>query len=274
MKRGAAALIGLLAAACAGAAPATDAPVRGLADIAGQWDIVSFNGYAPRRLDTDGQRHAYVDFSTDGASFTIECNYTGMRARIADNGRLVALSDEDIQTAASCGPERNRRESAFFAFLRGSPTIMQRGDELLLSHGGQRLQLQRADARQRAMLPTSLVGFDGAWRADIVYLEIAPGHNGNLIAGLDGAPAELSFDNNVVTLRFDCETVETGWRMTAPGVIVADALGRDTSGGCRLSQEDRDHVASLVSGAIATERISADAMHIVNGDVRAVLVRG
>lgn len=273
MTRGAGALVGLFLSACAAASSPDTTPVRGMADIAGQWDIVSFDGHTPRRLDADGGRHAYVDFSTDGATFTIECNYTGMRARI-ENGRLVALPHEDIQTAMGCGPERNRRESAFFAFLRGSPTIAQRGaDELVLTRGGQRLELQRAEVRQRAMRPTSLLDFDGAWRADIVYLQIAEGHTGNLIAGLDGAPAEFSFDNNVVRLRFDCETAEAGWRMTAPGVIETDALRRRTTGGCRLSQEERDHVASLISGAIAAERISPEMMQIVNGDVRAVLVR-
>jgi hypothetical protein len=87
--------------------PGTEAPVASLSEIAGQWDIVSFNDYRPQRLDSDGRRHAFVDIAESGGlSFAIECNYSGMAARIDAAGRLAPASSDDVHvtTAMGCGP--------------------------------------------------------------------------------------------------------------------------------------------------------------------------
>ncbi len=117
------------------APPATTGPVATpltLQAIAGQWDIVSFEGHRPARLDSDGQRHAFVDIRGSDLSFAIECNYSGMSARL-DGDRLVATSNDNMQTEMGCGPEREGRDAAFFALLRGGPTVSQPSANALLT---------------------------------------------------------------------------------------------------------------------------------------------
>src|SRR5688572_19205138 len=80
-----------------------------LADIEGPWDIASFDGYRPARLDSDGQRHAFVNIQGNDVAFAIECNYSGMAARL-EAGRLVATSNDNVQTEMGCGPEREGRD--------------------------------------------------------------------------------------------------------------------------------------------------------------------
>lgn len=259
-------------AQCSAPAPA-DESIGNISEIAGAWDIVSFDGYRPARLDSDGGRHAYVNIEGDSLSFAIECNYSGMRGRI-ENGRLVLLPSDAIQTEMGCGPEREARDAAFFAFMRSGANVTRAGDDrIVLENDGTQLELERADVRQRELLPTALEEFDGEWRTDIIYLRTVPGSGRNLVAFAEPANADFTFNNGLVRMTFDCETVEAQLTLAEPGVLKADAstLRRTTTGRCALPQDDRDRAASLMSGTLSAERIPPDAMHLVNSDLRAVL---
>lgn len=267
-----------LAAHCAppAAAPTNvQAPVTNISEIDGQWDIVSFNGYRPRRLDSDGGRHAYVDFIGDRVGFAIECNYSGIETARIENGRLVKVAGDDMQTEMGCGPEREARDEAFFAFLRNSPSIARRGaDELVFERGGVALELVRAEVRQRENAVSALAELDGAWTTAIVYETVEPGSGRNVLAfSTPPGTAAFTFANGALRMTFDCETAQTQLQLTAPGELTAAPPRRTTSGRCTLSQQDRDIAASLISGALTAERIEANMVHLVAGNVRAVLTR-
>ena len=91
----------------------TARPAKTLSDVQGEWDIVEFDGFRPQRLDTDGQRHAYVDIDAGGMRFTIGCNYSGVAGSIGGGGLLIpAVPDNGIQTQMGCGAERETRDTA------------------------------------------------------------------------------------------------------------------------------------------------------------------
>lgn len=260
-------------------APTTSASARtspaALSEITGAWDIVSFDGYRPARLDSDGQRHAFVDVGGDGISFAIECNYSGMRAGI-ENGRLVALSNEDVQTEMGCGPERERRDEAFFAFLRTSPAIVARTQSAMaLENDGVRLELERPEVRRRSLLPTRVSELDGGWRADIIYLRPEPGRTDNLLADLNGAPARFTIASGQIRLSYDCETVTAPIELAAPGDIQVNrgALHRSRSGECSITDANRNRVASLLANRLNAENIPPNGLYLEAGDVYAVLRR-
>ncbi len=255
--------------ASAGTSPAA------LSEITGAWDIVSFDGYLPARLDSDGQRHAFVDVHGDGISFAIECNYSGMRAGI-ENGRLVALSNEDVQTEMGCGPEREGRDAAFFAFLRTSPAIVARTESAMaLENDGVRLELQRPEVRRRALLPTRVSELDGGWRADIIYLRFEPGRTDNLLAELNGAPARFNIASGQIRLTYDCETLTAPIELTAPGDIQVNQSGvqRSRRGACSVSEVNRNRVASLLMSRLSAETIPPNGLYLEADDVYAVLRR-
>jgi hypothetical protein len=98
-------------------------PVASLTEIAGEWDIVRFDGHSPPRLDSDGQRHAYVNISPGGLNFSISCNHSGMAGLIRDGVLHPAPADQRTQTAMGCGREREARDDAFFGFFRARPQV-------------------------------------------------------------------------------------------------------------------------------------------------------
>ncbi|HEX8569458.1 MAG TPA: hypothetical protein VF699_05980, partial [Caulobacteraceae bacterium] len=119
--------------------------VASLVEITGEWDIVSFDGHSPPRLDSDGQRHAYVNILPHALHFSISCNHSGMQGRI-DGGVLhPAPRGESAQTAMGCGREREARDEAFFRFFRSRPQVaVLPGGRLRLSSPGHELVLERS----------------------------------------------------------------------------------------------------------------------------------
>jgi hypothetical protein len=269
-------LASMALANCASPAPA-GAPVSALLEIEGEWDIVSFDGYHPLRLDADGSRHAFVDFSLDSASFAIECNFSGMTARIDESGRLVETPPaESIVTTMGCGRERERRESDFFDFFRSKPTVTKIDEGLLkLESPGTLLVLQRAEVRRLGKLPQSLAEIEGQWKAVIIYHAMQPGGQRNLLAPLEGEAANLTISGGSIRLAFDCEVMEQKVSFVRPGELSSapGGLTRRTTPPCRIPQEDRDIAVSLISDVISVEAIDSSRLHIVSGQVRAVLER-
>ena len=197
-------LISCIPAASEGGAP-TEPPVTGIAappvtnptpvasssEILGQWDIVSFDGYEPSRLE-GSKRAAFVDFGSDGVGLRIECNYSGASGRVVD-GRFVAKPHDGVQTAMGCGPEREARDAALFAFFRrGNPDVEHLSDgRLLLTSGDRQLQLERPAKRRLAFLP-SPQELLGEWRiVEITQYHEAGGYSG---IGLGDTPGRIVFD--------------------------------------------------------------------------------
>ena len=138
--------------------------VTSLAEIAGDWDIVAFDGHSPPRLDTDGQRHAFVDITGQGLSFAISCNYSGMRGRITGGVLHATPGDQGTQTAMGCGPEREARDAAFFDFFRSRPQVSLLSDgRLRMAAPGNELLLERSSVRRLATGP-ALSEITGTWR--------------------------------------------------------------------------------------------------------------
>jgi hypothetical protein len=69
-------------------APPVPVPVQNSAEIAGAWDVASFEGYEPRRL-SETNRAAFADFGLAGVGLRIECNYSG-RSGTVTGGPLRA----------------------------------------------------------------------------------------------------------------------------------------------------------------------------------------
>lgn len=138
--------------------------VSSLAEIEGEWDIVSFDGHSPPRLDNDGQRHAYVDIGREGLRFAISCNHSSMSGRIQGGVLHRAPVDPGMQTEMGCGPEREARDEAFFRFFRSRPQVtLLPGQRLRMAAPGHELLLERSSVRRLAMGP-GLAEISGSWR--------------------------------------------------------------------------------------------------------------
>lgn len=156
--------------------------------VAGQWDVVSFEGYRPARLIGTG-RAAYADFGSGGVSLRMECNYTGRPGAVRDGRFALGDDSNSVQTSMGCGPERGSREARFFGFFEQAPTIETLGpDRLRLRAGASELLLERPAVRRLSNLP-SRAELDGAWRMmDITRYLPEGGVSGT---GLSEIPGQL-----------------------------------------------------------------------------------
>jgi heat shock protein HslJ len=167
--------------------------VQSYAEIAGAWDVASFEGYEPRRL-SGTNRAAFADFRPDGVGLRIECNHSG-RAGTVKDGRFVPSADNDgIQTAMSCGPVRNGRESRFFTFFEKNPAIERLGPERLrLKSGGTELILERPALRRLKFVPAP-ADLEGKWRLlELTRYHPEGGYSG---IGLSEVPGRLVFSGD------------------------------------------------------------------------------
>ncbi|MGZ8998967.1 MAG: hypothetical protein ACXW2T_08940, partial [Allosphingosinicella sp.] len=190
-------------------------PVTDSASIAGQWDVVRFEGYEPRRL-SGTVRAAFADFSEDGVALRIECNYSG-RAGVVREGRFSTSGRNDrAQTAMSCGPERNARESRFFTFFESGPVIERRGsDELHLRAGNSELILQRPATRRLAFLPTA-DRLQGRWRLlEVTRYLPGGGHSG---IGLSEVPGRIVIAGDRISYN-RCPRYGLGFILGADGTV-------------------------------------------------------
>ena len=150
----------LAIAACGDPTPPPGEPgtlVTSLSEIAGPWDIARFGDYEPSRLDGSGIRRAYVNVGRKGLAYTIECNYSGNPAHIDRHGVLHDETKDGSRftTLASCGPEGDAREGAFYGFFSSRPKVSWlSGGRLRLANGRTVLILERPETRRLANVPT------------------------------------------------------------------------------------------------------------------------
>lgn len=185
------------------------------ANVAGQWDVVSFDGYRPQRLaGTD--RAAYADFGTNGVSLRMECNYTGRPGHVA-NGRFVSEPAGDrIQTQIGCGPERGPRETRYFGFFELSPSVEFVGISRLRLHTGQgELVLERPSVRRLSYL-VSHDDLQGEW--EMLQVSWFPPAGGVAGIGLSDAPNRIIIERDRLRFR-SCPEVDLTFRYTEDGEL-------------------------------------------------------
>lgn len=209
-------------------------PVRTNAEIAGQWDIVSFQGYAPRRRLQGTTRAAIADFRDGRVALRIECNGSGVTGEVRD-GRFWARPGDRIQTLMGCGPVKEARDAALFGFFDRNPTVERLGEgRLRLTAGRDVLLLERPATRRLAFLPTPQQLL-GEWRlVEIVRYDAEGGIVG---VGLSDVDARVTFDGITAAVA-PCPGSEIPYRYTKDGRIENSASTR-VAGACPALSAER-----------------------------------
>lgn len=160
-------------------------------EIAGRWDIVSFEGYRPVRM-MDAVPAAFAEFTDDGVALRIECNYSGAAGEVRDD-RWVSRPHDELQTAMACGPERHSRERRLFSFFDLEPSAEKLPNGRLRFVAEEReLILERPEVRRLdyRMPPNAL---EGEWRLEMVHLYHEKGGYSGI--GLSEIPGRLRFES-------------------------------------------------------------------------------
>ena len=247
-------------------------PVASLAEIAGEWDIVSFDGHAPPRLDADGRRHAYVDIAAQGMRFAISCNHSGMAGRIEGGVLLRAPVDDGMQTAMGCGSERQAREAAFFRFFRARPEVALLDDgRLRLRNADHELVLERASVRRLAMGP-SLTEIEGSWRVVGFTRFVGGGYHG---WGAMYAPGRVTIAEGILSYS-RCPAATVRFTYAADFVLRrADGGARHAAVECRgvtpAPTEVEPMLGALLGQSPEVERVNADRFILRSRDYAVLL---
>jgi hypothetical protein len=190
--------------------------VESISQIEGQWDVVSFEGYRPQRLIGSG-RAAYADFGPNGVSLRIECNHSGRGGTVRAGRFVPAENDLAIQTQMACGPEREARDSSYFAFFSRSPTVELLSDGRLRVRADEtELILERSAKRRLAYLPTPSE-LQGEWRMMELTHYVPEGGSAGI--GLSEMPGRVVFSDN--TARYSrCPQHDLQFRFSDEGILV------------------------------------------------------
>ena len=189
-------------------------PVPSPADVAGRWDVVSFEGYQP------ASRHgAFANFWPHGVSLRIECNRSRIPGLVRD-GRFLTQPGPRMSTEMGCGAEREARDSRYFSFFDRSPSIERLADKRLrLVAGDSVLILERPEKRRLAYLPERQE-LEGKWRMESLT-RYGP-EDGESGIGLSDVPGRIVIQGNrlsydrcpqfalTFTYRADGRLVKTG----------------------------------------------------------------
>lgn len=228
-------------------------PASSPSQIAGKWDVVSFENFTPQRLQ-GAVRTAYADFDARGVQLRIGCNYSGQAGALKE-GRFVADTREpQIQTLMGCGPEREARDARYFAFFTTAPRVFRQGeDRLVLRSDTTELVLERPERRRLAFVP-EIGAITGTWYLQsLTRYEPAGGYSG---IGLSDASStvEISADRLVYTA---CQKYPFAFRLTENGQLAANGSP---------PLPDRPDCAALDEPARGPELpVSMDALRVLHG---------
>lgn len=166
--------------------PAISAPTH--EQMAGRWDVVSFEGYYP-----PSRHSAFVTFWPHGASLMLECNRATVPGIVRD-GRFVTQHGPRMSTERGCDPGLHERDSRFFAFFDRSPIVERlAGGRLRLVAGETNLVLERPEQRRLAFLPERRE-LEGRWRMESL-MRYGP-QDGQSGIGLSDVPGHLRIEGN------------------------------------------------------------------------------
>lgn len=230
-------------------------PAATASQVAGQWDVVSFNNYRPERL-SGTTRAAYADFGADGVSLRLECNYTGRTGRVLDGRFVAGPPDNRVQTTIGCGPERGPREALYFSVFERDPSVALAGpDRLRLRAGRDELILERPAVRRMAYL-ASLRELQGEW--EMVELSWFPAAGGVAGIGLSEPSRRLVIEGDRLAIG-GCPALGLTFRYTDAGQVkkVAGATLPAGRVGCP-ALSDRADGPALPS--------ASDAIRLLHGD--------
>jgi hypothetical protein len=206
-------------------------PVTDSASIAGEWDVVSFEGYRPKRL-RGSTRGSFADFGPSGVGLRIECNYSGRGGTVRDGRFIPADNNDRLQTVMSCGSEANERDRRFFTFFEQSPTIEHLGpDRLRLRAGGAELILSRPAAHRLNFIPAAQE-LQGRWRmVGLTAYDPKGGYSG---IGLTDVPGRIVMEGDRLFYS-RCPQYGLTFRFTAEGRLerTGGAAAPDTPTACR-----------------------------------------
>lgn len=190
-------------------------------DMAGQWDIVSFEGHRPQRLNGT-VRAAFADFDELGVRLRIECNYSGRAGKVAGGRFRPASKNDGMQTEMGCGAEREARDSRFFSFFNKSPTIERvRPDRVRLRAEGAELILERPALRRLGNIPTP-AEMRGSWRlSEITRYQPGGGYTGS---GLSEVPGRIVIADGRISYN-RCPRYDLTFRMSEAGRLVKTGGG-------------------------------------------------
>lgn len=195
--------------------PASATPISTTADVAGQWDVVSFDGYRPQRLSGTG-RAAYADFGVKGVGLRLECNYTSRPGRVIDGRFVVEPAADRVQTQIGCGPERGPREARYFGFFERNPSVeFVSLDRLRLRAGQDELILERPSVRRLSYL-ASIAELQGEW--DMIGLSWFPPDGGMAGIGLSETANRIVILGDRLQVR-GCPGVDLTFRYSELGQL-------------------------------------------------------
>ncbi|MBA2467034.1 MAG: hypothetical protein H0V46_05440 [Sphingomonas sp.] len=163
-------------------------PVPAAAEVAGRWDVVSFEGYQP------ASRHgAFANFWAPGVSLRIDCNRSRIPGVVRE-GRFVTQPGPRMSTEMGCEPEFHERDSRYFSFFHRSPRIERlTNGRLRLVAGDSVLILERPEQRRLNYLPDR-DGLEGKWRMESLT-RYGP-QDGQSGIGLSDIPGRIVIQGN------------------------------------------------------------------------------
>ena len=254
-------------------------PVTDVMQVLGDWQVLSFDGYEPP-VYVHPRPHAFASFAFEGGvGLRLECNWSGAAGQVAD-GRFNYPADAPPQgqTAMSCGPEKNKRESAFFGFFRKNPTMEIRPDgRLLMRAGDSELLLARVEEVRIATLPT-MDDISGPWRAESFMKMDNGGIRG---IGLSGLAERVVIGETGLALSGCAEaTVTTRYtedgRLERTGGADAAAIRKacgDLTGGFSMPGLSGTELADLLASSPTVYRSGKDRITLASADLVLDLTR-
>ena len=250
----------------------TAMPVQSSSEITGRWDVVSFEGYEPAyRLG------AFANFSETGVRLRIECNYSNVPG-VVHEGRFVAQPGPRMQTEMGCGPEREERDTHYFAFFDRSPTMERLANgRLRLVAADSVLVLERPEKRRLAFLPDP-AELDGKWRMESLTRYGQQGGYAGI--GLSDVPGRILIEGN--RLSYDqCPQYALTFVYGADGRVVKASGTLPDQASCaalRLPWETRglptpDQILPLLHGNPWVEDVGNGRMLIANEQLELLVVK-
>jgi hypothetical protein len=230
-------------------------PIFNSADVAGQWDVVSFEGHRPRRL-SGTVRAAYVDFGPSGVSLKMECNYTGRPGRVIEGRFVVEPGGDNVQTQIGCGPERGLREQRYFGFFERNPSVeFVSVDRVRLRAGQDELLLERPSLRRLSHLASS-AELQGEW--EMLEVSRFPPEGGVAGIGLSEASSRIVIEGDRLRIR-GCQDLDMTFQYTGQGQL-------RKSGGKTLQAEPLgcSGVSDTADGTVLPK--GSDAIRLIHAD--------
>lgn len=238
--------------------------VTSMKEIDGLWLIERFEDFRPSWQNRTPWRFAYVQIEQDNLVYNIGCNQSGTTAMIGGEGILrQAGNGPRPQTEQGCLPDREARDTRFFAFFGNEPEVVRLDPErVLMRKGPQELVLVRLDRWRRDNRPL-FSEIEGRWvpQSGTTY-----GGWGSMGFAIGEDQGVISIQQNSLTWSL-CPEVHVPIRWTDDARLVVQtrvdwagchAAARSTSDGPRAIQ-------AMLTASPAVLRTAQDRIVLIDG---------